>query len=339
MKYLALLSFFVLMSCQPKKITPITSVSFKSIYEEEMSIRAITLSKDSLYFADHKGRIGAISIKDQGMRIDTVNHQGKVPAFRSIGVNSKGVFFLNVENPALLYRRDFNGKITLVYQEQAEGVFYDALHFMNDRIGYALGDNFDGCMSVLKTNDGGLHWEKLSCELLPESEIGEGAFAASNTNIESINNDMWMVTTEGTLYKSSKNGNWESYQTPVVDSLATHGIYSMDFYNENLGVVYGGDYTQPTYNKNNFAITTDGGISWKLTADGSNLGYKSCVQYVPGSNGNQIVVVGYTGIGVSNDGGNTWASLSKEGFYTLRFINESTAYAAGKGRIAKLEFN
>jgi hypothetical protein len=33
-----------------------------------------------------------------------------------------------------------------------------------------------------------------------------------------------------------------------------------------------------------------------------------------------------------------WKELSKDSFYTLRFQNDSVAYAAGKNRISKLVF-
>ena len=36
--------------------------------------------------------------------------------------------------------------------------------------------------------------------------------------------------------------------------------------------------------------------------------------------------------------GTSWKHLSDEGFYTIRFLNDSIAYAAGKGRISKLTF-
>lgn len=351
MKWISLLTFFILIGCQSKNNTPISSVNIETLYESDSSVRALTTYKNHIYFADHHGHIGTISLTDFSVQIDSVPYSNEPPAFRSIAVNSQGVYALSIENPALLYKADPQGQLTLVYKEASEGVFYDALHFANDSIGYAFGDNYDGCMSVLNSIDGGLHWEKVSCDLLPASEIGEGAFAASNTNIESHGAHVWMATTQGKVYrkthletslmKHSQNGTkdfWEAVQTPLVSDSATHGIYSMDFYDENTGVIYGGDYTQPTNNKNNFAITTDGGTTWNLIADGSNLGYKSCVQFVPDSNATQLVVVGFTGIGVSNNGGNTWISISDEGFYTLRFIDRNTAIAAGKNRIAKLEF-
>jgi hypothetical protein len=50
------------------------------------------------------------------------------------------------------------------------------------------------------------------------------------------------------------------------------------------------------------------------------------------------VAIGFTGISYSNDTGMNWRALSNEGFYTIRFQNDSVAYAAGKNRIAKLTF-
>jgi hypothetical protein len=50
------------------------------------------------------------------------------------------------------------------------------------------------------------------------------------------------------------------------------------------------------------------------------------------------VAIGFEGIDYSNDAGTTWKHLSDQGFYTLRFLNDSVAYAAGKGRLSKLSF-
>ncbi|NNG09985.1 MAG: oxidoreductase, partial [Arenibacter sp.] len=40
----------------------------------------------------------------------------------------------------------------------------------------------------------------------------------------------------------------------------------------------------------------------------------------------------------SHDSGASWKQLSDESFYTMRFVNDSIAYAAGKNRVAKLVF-
>ena len=91
-------------------------------------------------------------------------------------------------------------------------------------------------------------------------------------------------------------------------------------------------------NTANKAITIDGGRTWNLIADGKNPSYKSCVQFVPNADGKEIVSLGFTGISYSSDIGKTWTQLSDEPFYTIRFLNDSVAYAAGKNRISRLTF-
>lgn len=73
-------------------------------------------------------------------------------------------------------------------------------------------------------------------------------------------------------------------------------------------------------------------------ADATDPGYKSCVQFVPNSDGQELVALGFTGVSYSHNQGQSWKKLSDEAFYTLRFQNDSIAFAAGKNRIAKLVF-
>jgi photosystem II stability/assembly factor-like uncharacterized protein len=79
-------------------------------------------------------------------------------------------------------------------------------------------------------------------------------------------------------------------------------------------------------------------MAWKSIADNKNPGYRSCVQYIPNSNGEKLLAVGFEGIDYSSDGGSNWKNLSKEGYYTVRFLNDTVAYAAGKGKISQLVF-
>ena len=67
-------------------------------------------------------------------------------------------------------------------------------------------------------------------------------------------------------------------------------------------------------------------------------GEKRGEKEVPGTKGQGVVAIGFTGISYSNDGGLHWETLSDASFYTLRFANSTTAYAAGKGAMAKLVF-
>lgn len=330
----------ILFSCdEEKKARLFTSVLLETMYEDSLSIRAIEIIGESLAFSANKGFIGSIDLESGKVFTKTQQYNSILPEFRAIAHTAKDVFVLSVANPALLYKTGDKGEFELVYKEEAESVFYDAMTFWNDQEGIAIGDSMEGCLSIIFTRNGGTSWKKLPCSILPKGIDGEGAFAASNTNIKTIGDRTWVGTTKGRIFYSADKGkNWEAIQTPIINTEATQGIYSIDFYDEYIGFAIGGDYTNPAQNKRNKALTKDGGKTWRLVADGSAPDYKSCVQFVPNSNGKGLVATGFTGISYSSDMGENWTELSKESFYTLRFKNDSIAYAAGKNRVAKLTF-
>ncbi|MGJ5641592.1 WD40/YVTN/BNR-like repeat-containing protein [Formosa sp. S-31] len=339
----SVLLLLVLCACnKEKKIQdkPITEVEIEDLFTDSLSIRAIELMGDgSLAFAADKGTFGLYFPKKDAW-VTSVQVYDSVPLhFRAVAHTTNDFFMLSIDNPALLYKTGDDGNMKLVYKEEGEGVFYDAMTFWNDIEGIAVGDSVNGCLSILITRDGGETWNKVPCADLPESDAGEGAFAASNTNIKVLGNMAWIVTTSGNVYTTNNKGeSWQVVKSPMINAEPTQGIYSVDFYDENIGVAVGGDYTKPDAKTANKMKTTDGGKTWTLVADGENPSYKSCVQFVPDSKGKQLVAVGFNGMDVSNDGGQSWTHLNDESFYTLRFVNDSLAYAAGQNRISKLLF-
>ncbi|MCK0156946.1 oxidoreductase [Cellulophaga sp. F20128] len=330
----------VLVSCTEKKeIKPFSEVAVATVFTDSLSIRAIELLDGSLAFATTKGVFGSVDLNTERVITNVQKYDSIFPEFRAVAHTDTDFFMLSVANPALLYKTGDSGKMELVYKEEDAAVFYNAMKFWNNNEGIAIGDSMDGCLSLIITRDAGKSWKKLSCAQLPEGMEGEGAFAASNTNIAIVGDKTWIATTKGRIYFSGDKGvSWDVFTTPIAGLGDTHGIYSLDFYDAKLGFAIGGDYTKPNQNKKNKAITIDGGKSWRLVADGAEPDYKSCVQFVPMRSGNELVAVGFTGISYSNDTGESWTKLSDESFYTLRFLNDSTAYAAGKNRIAKLIF-
>lgn len=316
-----------------------SEVEITVLYQDSLSIRAIEIMDGSLAFAGNKGVFGSVDLKTGQVRSGVQAFDSILPEFRAVAHTASDFFMLSAGNPALLYKTGDSGAMELVYSEAGAGVFYDAMDFWNDKEGIAIGDSMDGCLSVLLTRDGGYNWTKLPCTALPPALDGEGAFAASNSNIAIAGDSAWIATTNSRIFFTPDKGmNWEVMQTPVINKAETEGIYSVDFYNSRLGFVIGGDYTNPDGNTGNKALTRDGGASWELVAEGMEPGYKSCVQYVPKSGGKALVALGYTGISHSSDAGANWKTLSPESFYTLRFLNDSVAYAAGRNRIAKLIF-
>ncbi|WP_299390397.1 oxidoreductase [uncultured Gelidibacter sp.] len=320
------------------------SVQIETILNDSLlSIRAIDVASDrSMAFAANNGVFGLYNpLTDQWgtakQSYDTLDLQ-----FRAVARTVNDFFMLSVGNPALLYKTGETGAMEIVYKEEHEKVFYDALAFWNSKEGLAIGDPTDDCMSIIFTRDGGETWNKIACDQLPKVKEGEAAFAASNSNIAIVGDNTWIATggkTSRILFSPNKGESWEVFETPMVNGEETTGIYSIDFYDAKNGFAIGGDYTKPEQTKANKMKTTDGGRTWKIVGDGEEPGYRSCVQYVPNKGGKELVAVGFKGIDYSYDSGNTWKHLSDEGFYTLRFLNDSVAYAAGKGRISRLNFN
>jgi photosystem II stability/assembly factor-like uncharacterized protein len=335
-----------LFSCGRKEtIKPriFTTVEIETIYQDSLlSIRAIDILNDgSLAFAANNGSFGLFNpLKDSWVtskqELDSVNLH-----FRSVAHTSTDFFMLSIESPSFLYKTGDNGKMQLVYQEHNTKSFYDSMNFWNDQEGIAIGDPTDGCMSIIITRNGGNIWNKISCDALPKAKDGEAAFAASNTNIAILGDKTWIATggmASRILYSPDKGKTWEVFNTPIIQGLETTGMYSLDFYDELNGFAIGGDYTKPEDNLANKIRTFDGGKSWQLVAENQNPGYRSCVQYFPNRVGKELVAIGFKGIDFSNDSGDSWNHLSDEGFYTIRFLNDSIAYAAGSGRISKLTF-
>lgn len=328
-------------SCS-KEYTPrlIENITIEEFKMDSTSIRAIHASSASeVVFAGSKGDIGFTEDNGQSWNFIKTKYQDSIiPHFRSIAKTKTSLFVLSVANPALLYKIE-NGATSLVYKEEHPKVFYDAMTFINDKIGIAIGDPIDGCTSIIITKDGGITWKKLPCSILPNVEEGEASFAASNTNIASINNSIWVVTggEKARVLKSDDLGKtWNIYDSPIVQGDGPQGIYSVDFYDEHNGIIIGGDYSKPEENKANVAITRDGGKTWTLVADGVNPNYKSCVQYIPGTNGMEIMAVGKTGTSYSNDGGLTWTDVSSDGYYAIQFVDKNNAWLSGHEKIGKL---
>lgn len=327
-------------SCKSKdRITKnyFTSVAIDTLLQDKISIRALVLDNEKVWYAADKSRFGYIDLKlNQKKEIQIPNEKNS--EFRSISQTNKYVFILSVANPALLYRISKEDlSYELVYQEKHEKVFYDSMQFWNDLEGIAIGDPIEGCFSVITTQDGGTTWQKTLSDQLPQLAEGEAAFAASNTNIVIKENCTWLVSggkSARVFFSDDKGKSWSVNETPMVQGKQMTGIFTADFYDSKVGFISGGNYEVLTQNFDNKAVTRDGGKTWQLVAQNQGFGYASCVQYIPKSKGKELVSVGASGLFYSNDGGNSWKQFSTDGsLYTIRFLNASTAIAAGKNKL------
>jgi photosystem II stability/assembly factor-like uncharacterized protein len=340
MKYAFIIGMFIFFftGCKDAMKThsnQFSEVIIESIIEDSLlNIRALEIDKHTLKAVSSIGDVYTYDTKTNQIQVerivkDTLN-------FRASAIVNDSYFVLSIGSPAYLFKDK-----ELVYKETNHDVFYDALHFWNSKEGIAIGDPIDGCISVVITRDGGQTWKKMPCESLPPALEGEAAFAASDTNIAIVGNDTWVATggrSSRVLYSLDKGHSWEVFETPIVQGLETTGMYSIDFYDALNGFAIGGDYTKSKNSYSNKIRTNDSGSTWEVVAQDQSPGYRSCVQYVPNSNAKGLVAVGFEGVDYSSDAGSTWKHLSDKGFYTLRFLNDSIAFAAGKGKLSKLTF-
>jgi photosystem II stability/assembly factor-like uncharacterized protein len=353
---LLICSFFVLFSCNHTyQARDIETISIEEISMDSMSIRAIHAENaNSVYYASSTGVIGNWYKTDndwEGTLPEKITYKDSIALnYRSISSNGNNIYALSIGNPAVLteynnqepdprVQTDVLGYHRTVYVEEHEKVFYDSMKFFDEQNGIAMGDPTEDCLSIILTKDGGTTWNKIPCEKLPKVVEGEAAFAASNTNIKVLGKTAWIVTggTKARVFKTTDLGEtWEVFDTPIIQGDGPQGIYSVDFADENNGIIIGGDYSKPEENKANKAITKDGGKTWMLVADGQNPNYKSCVQYVPGTDGKEVFAVGKTGISYSKDGGLTWTEVSKDGYYVIQFVDKNNAWLAGNQKIGRL---
>ncbi|MBI9033285.1 MAG: hypothetical protein JEZ03_02325 [Bacteroidales bacterium] len=306
------------------------------------SIRAIEVLNDTcVWYAGSNGQFGYTLNDGKDWFRDTITINGYHPEFRSIAITDQAVFLLSVASPALLFKSVDNGESwNIVYQEDHPSCFYNSMAFWDDQNGIAVGDPVDNCLSVIITHDGGETWNKLGDNSLPSTVTGEAGFAASNTNISLFGNHAWLVSggTKARVFHSSDRGlSWEVYDTPISQGEQMTGIFSVDFYDEKNGVIFGGDWNHQEMNSKCKAVTNDGGKTWKLIGEGVDPGFRSCVQYVPEIHGLKMFAVGMPGISFSEDKGESWVNLSTDSFYTIR-ISESgkVAWLAGKDKITKM---
>ncbi len=217
-------------------------------------------------------------------------------------------------------------------------VFLDAMAFRDEAHGVAFSDSVDGQLVILTTTNGGRAWQRVPADRLPPALPGEGAFAASGTNVAVYGPDLvWIGTTRSRVLRSADGGRtWTVATTPLANGAAA-GIFSIAFRDAQHGVVVGGDYQKERQAIDNAAVTSDGGATWTLVTDRGLSGFRSVVAWVPGAT-RSLIAIGPSGADWSSDDGRTWAPLEAAGFDTFSFApGGGVGWAGGQGgRLSKL---
>lgn len=311
-------------------------LSFETILNDEISIRAIEIYQDKVWYAGSNSKFGFVSLKDPTDK-NQIKLSDKKLEFRTLAQDKNFFYTINITSPAYFYKIDKKSlKSEVIYTDTVKTAFYDALYFHKGDF-YTFSDpKKDLKLRFLKFRYQGNAFKFHFYNDVNLKE-GEAAFAASNTNIAACGNNIW-IATGGNVSRIIKfdSKKFEIFNTPFIQGSSAQGIYSIDFYDKNFGIAVGGDYTQQSANINNIATTDDGGETWQIQASGKNAGYKTCVKIRPDSKGKDIIAVGDQNIEFSIDYGKTWTKISDEkGLFVCKWIDDKTLVFAGKNRIVK----
>lgn len=225
---------------------------------------------------------------------------------------------------------DSGSSWTLQFKNTDPRAFYDAMSFWDELHGVAMSDSIDGKFVLLMTSDGGAHWERRD---IPGALAGEGAFAASGTNIAVFGKKhAWIGTTAGRVLHTSDGGKTWTITATGLATGPSAGIFSVAFRDARHGVVVGGDYKLEDRAADNAAVTTDGGATWTMVKGLGGL--RSVAAWM----GKALYAVGPSGTDVSLDDGRTWTAVSGPGFHTFSVARGGrVGFGAGeKGLLGRL---
>ncbi len=254
--------------------------------------------------------------------------------FRDIeAFDETSAVIMGIGEPAYILRTSDAGDTwKVVFENKTKGMFLNAMEFWNLMSGIVVGDPVNGKIFIARSFDGGMHWRKLPANNYPMADSGEAMFASSGTNIRKLNRQEAVFVTGGT--KSRLFIRDKKIDLPIIQGTESTGANSIAVKNRSTMIIVGGDYTAKDSVDKNCVITTDAGNSFTFPITAPH-GYRSCVEYLEK---NKWICCGPNGIDISNDDGNTWQWISKEGFHVCRKAKESKAvFLAGSGgRVAKL---
>jgi len=274
---------------------------------------------------------------------------GRVPGadslqFRDVeAFDANEAFLLSIGNGAqsrIYHTTDGGAHWALQFTNADPKGFYDCLGFWDHARGIAVGDAINDAMALLRTSDGGKHWERIPPDSLPRALPGEGSFAASGTCIATRSSGRaWIVMNNAEhsrlLRTDDFGAHWRIDTLPLTTRDGV-GAQSVSFRDDRHGIVLGGGYAAKAGDVET-AVTADGGATWTAAARPPLATGVWGGTYVRGARGPLVVAVGPSGAAYSNDDGASWARIDSLVYWSVGFASPAAGWAVGKsGRITRL---
>jgi photosystem II stability/assembly factor-like uncharacterized protein len=295
--------------------------------------------------------------------------------FRDVqGVSDKVAYLLSIGTgtDSRIYKTTDGGKSwTMQFQNQDPNAFYDCFAFWGPNKGVTMADSVNGRFPVVRTLDGKT-WQDIG-DRLPAALAGEAGFAASGTCAATRGKRQAWLATGGTntvariLFTRDRGQTWAAADTPItVGDQFAGGNFSVAFRDHRHGFVAGGDLAASGV-VDNFALSHDGGRTWKLATSapiaGAIFGAAYAIEKEDGWDDDdrdwdghgwgrghhhpdndqhdfKVVATAPGGTAWSGDEGASWTLIDGlSGFWAVAFADEHDGWLVNSsGGISKIEF-
>ena len=248
---------------------------------------------------------------------------------------------MSIGSPAKIFRTNNGGKTWwLTYFYDNPDAFLDGIDFWNENEGIAFGDQIDGRIFILKTDNGGNSWYEIPVDNQPAALEGEGGFAASGTSIRAgFDSLVWIglgFPRGRVLYSNDKGITWDFQLTGMGNGDSSRGVYSIDFNKKREMIAVGGSWNKPVQEDLTACTSPDGGSNWMMVEENKPMGYRSCVAFIPETD--FAMCTGTTGTDISFDKGRNWENVDQTPFNSLSWspTGKSGWIVGNEGKMAKL---
>lgn len=298
-----------------------------------VSLRGLSVVDDKVvWVSGSKGTVARST--DGGRHWDWMLVPGyETRDFRDIeGFDENTAVIIAIAEPAHILRTTDGGKSwKLVYENNAKGMFLDAMDFSGNQSGIVVGDVTGGHLFIARTSDGGLTWRE-SIEPYTSADSTEGCFASSGTNIRLNSKGDYFFVTGGR--KSRVISPRAAVALPFDNSKSSTGANSIAVSTNGRLIVVGGDFASDTLRSRNCFVSVDNGQTW-MACSQSPRGYRSCVEFLSPK---QVITCGLNGVDISDDAGLTWRPISADSYHVCRKAKQGSAVflSGNNGQIGKL---
>lgn len=304
------------------------------------SLRGLSVVNENvLWVSGSNGTVGKSTNGGKNWKWLTVNGFEKND-FRDIeAFDASTAIIMAIAEPAFILKTQDGGESwKVVYENKTKGIFLDAMEFWNEQAGIVVGDPIDGKFFIARTFDGGSTWQEIPIDKRPTADSGEACFAASGTNVRALDRDEAAFVSGGRTSRLFTRN--ERKSLPIIQGKETTGANSLavwDHYRLKGGkkmIIVGGDFNDNASTKDNCVFTSNGGSSWKTPKTPPH-GYRSCVEYF---SKREIFSCGINGVDYSDNGGQNWKWISKEGFHVCRASKLGSAFffAGENGKVGRI---